>query len=111
MLEVHPPNEPVHGWRDFFVHLFTITIGLLIALGLEGCVEMWHHRHLVHEAETSLQIEIKANAKELQGALDDVRKEQKFLQEDIAVMNTIIANPKMINLRGHDDQLPHSHVR
>ena len=51
MLEVHPPSEPVHGWRDFFIHLATITIGLLIALSLEGCVEFWHHRSLVHEAE------------------------------------------------------------
>lgn len=24
MLEVHPPHEPVHGWRDFLIHLFTI---------------------------------------------------------------------------------------
>jgi hypothetical protein len=42
VLDVHPPHEPVHGWRDFFVHPATITIGLLIALSLEGCVE-WRH--------------------------------------------------------------------
>ena len=60
MLEVHPPSEPVHGWRDFLIHLATITIGLLIALSLEGCVEFWHHRSLVHEMEqgaTQLQRE------------------------------------------------------
>jgi hypothetical protein len=97
VLEVHPPNEPVHGWRDFFIHLATITIGLLIALSLEGCVEFWHHRQLVHEAEASLQIEIEANARELQGALGEVRKEQEFLKKDIAVMKKIIANPKVPN--------------
>ena len=97
MLEVHPPNEPVHGWRDFLIHLATITIGLLIALSLEGCVEFWHHRSLVHEAEASMQIEIEANARALQRALDDVRKEQDFLKKDIAMMKKIIANPKVPN--------------
>lgn len=97
MLEVHAPNEPVHGWRDFFIHLATITIGLVIALSLEGCVEFWQHRHLVHEAEASMQIEIEANARELKGALEDVRKEQEFLKNDIAVMKKVIANPKVPN--------------
>ena len=97
MIEVHPPNEPVHSWRDFLLHLATITIGLLIALSLEGCVEWWHHRSLVHEAEASMQIEIDSNARQLQGALDDVRKEQDFLKKDIAVMKKIIANPKVPN--------------
>jgi len=97
VLEVHPPNEPVHGWRDFLIHLATITIGLLIALSLEGCVEFWHHRSLVHEAEASMQIEIEANARQLRGALDDVRKEQDFLKKDIAMMKKIIANPKVPN--------------
>jgi hypothetical protein len=97
VLEVHPPNEPVRGWHDFFVHLATITIGLLIALSLEGCVEFWQHRHLVHEAEASMQIEIESNARELKGALEDVRKEQEFLKNDIAVMKKIIANPKVPN--------------
>jgi hypothetical protein len=97
VLEVHPPNEPVHGWRDFFIHLATITIGLLIALSLEGGVEFWQHRHLVHEAETSMQIEIEANARQLKGALEDVRKEQQFLKDDIAVMKKIITRPKVPN--------------
>ena len=44
-----------------------------------------------------MQIEIEANTRELQGALDDVRKEQDFLKQDIAVMKKIIANPKVPN--------------
>src|SRR5664279_1235216 len=35
MLDVHPPTAAIHGWKDFFVHIATITIGLLIAIGLE----------------------------------------------------------------------------
>ena len=94
MLDVHPPHGKVHGWWDFFVHLFTITVGLLIALSLEGCVEWRHHRHLVHEAEASLREEIKTNAETVQGALDDVHKQRKFLEHDIDVLNYIIKNKK-----------------
>lgn len=61
MLDVHAP----HGLSDFFLHLFTITIGLLIALSLEGCVEWQHHRHLVREAEAALHDEIENNAKQV----------------------------------------------
>ena len=97
MLDVHPPDHSLHGWRDFLVHLATITIGLLIALSLEGCVEWQHHRHLVHEAEASLRGEIQRNAAGLQETLDDVRKEQEVLQQDVAVLKRIIANPKVPN--------------
>lgn len=93
VLDVHPPHEPVHGWRDFFVHLFTITIGLLIALSLEGCVEWRHHVHLVHEAESSLHIEIRHNADGLQKTLDDVHREQENLKQDVVVLKQFIQKP------------------
>jgi ribosomal protein RSM22 (predicted rRNA methylase) len=94
VLDVHPPHEPVHGWRDFLLHILTITIGLLIALGLEGCVEWQHHRHLVHEAEASLHAEIESNAKGLQDVLNDVHKQQANLKNDVAVLDDMIKTPK-----------------
>ena len=97
MLDVHPPTEPVHSWRDFLIHLATITIGLLIALSLEGCVEWRHHRSLAHEAQASLQIEIEANARELQRAIKDIHEEQQVLTEDVAILKKIIDNPKVPN--------------
>jgi hypothetical protein len=95
VLDVHPPHEPMHGWRDFLLHLATITIGLLIALGLEGLVEWQHHRHLVHEAEASLRQEIQSNEGDLAGILDDVHKQQGELKQDVVILQQIIANPKI----------------
>jgi hypothetical protein len=112
VLDVHPPHEPIHGWRDFFIHLATITIGLLIALSLEGCVEWQHHRHLMHEAEASLHHEIEGNAKSLPENLDGVRTEQALLKKDAALLQKIISNPNVpnhdkmsirFNIRGFDD--------
>ena len=66
MLDVHPPEHGIHGTRDFLLHLFTITIGLLIALGLEAGVEAVHHRHQREEAETLVRREIQNNLNKLQ---------------------------------------------
>ena len=97
MLDVHAPHEPVYGWREFFIHLATITIGLLIALSLEGCVEWKHHRNLVYEAEAGLHTEIRGNAKEVEGALGDLQKYQALLKQDVAILNKTIADPKTPN--------------
>jgi hypothetical protein len=94
VIDVHPPSEPIHGWRDFFLHLATITIGLLIALSLEGCVEWQHHRHLVHEAEASLRTEIKSNESGLANVLADVHKQQAVLKQDVIVLDQLIKDPK-----------------
>ncbi len=94
MLDVHPPHEPVHGWRDFLLHLATITIGLFIALMLEAGVEWLHHRHIVHEARENIRHEIEQNHVL---AIDDLR----FLQEDVdrmhanlTTIHALAAHPK-----------------
>ena len=95
MLDVHAPHEPILGWKEFFVHLFTITIGLLIALGLEGLVEWQHHRHLVHEAEASLHDEIRHNSEELQQTLNGLHKDQADLKHDVAILRLIMQTGRM----------------
>ena len=65
MLDVHPPHEKMHGFKDFLLHLLTITIGLLIALGLEGYAEHWRQRELKKDAGTKLRQEIRENAQEI----------------------------------------------
>jgi transposase len=65
MIDVHAPEHRISGTRDFFVHLFTITIGLLIALGLENAAEAWHHRHQRDEAEETIQRELVYNKQHL----------------------------------------------
>jgi hypothetical protein len=94
VIDVHPPHEPIHGWRDFLLHLLTITIGLLIALSLEGCVEWQHHRHLVHEAEASLHAEIQSNAKGMQDSIADLHHKQDDLKHDVTLLKYLIKNHK-----------------
>lgn len=60
-MEVHPPEHGIHSWRDFLIHMGTITLGLLIALGLEALVEYRHRQHLLHLAQHNLHAEIAVN--------------------------------------------------
>ncbi|HEY1463456.1 MAG TPA: hypothetical protein VGF44_08570 [Terriglobales bacterium] len=94
MLDVHPPHGSLHGWRDFLIHLLTITIGLFIALSLEGLLELHHHSHLVHEAEASLQTEIRANAKGLNDVTADIKSQQAMLKADVQILKEIIKDHK-----------------
>jgi len=89
VIDVHPPHEPVLNWRDFFIHLVTITIGLLIALSLEGCVEWQHHRHLVRDAEESLRAEIKNNEADMPAALSRLHDEEGTLKQDVTALRFI----------------------
>lgn len=61
MLDVHPPTAAIHGWRDFFVHIATITIGLLIAIGLEQTVEYVHHLEQLRTVRQELAAELNEN--------------------------------------------------
>jgi hypothetical protein len=66
MLDVHAPHERTHSWSDFFIHIATIVIGLLIAVGLEQTVEYFHHRHQAREGLELLRREVDANRANLE---------------------------------------------
>ena len=91
--DIHPPHEAAHSWRDIAVHLATITVGLFIALSLEGCLEWQHHRHLVHEARANLRSEIQDNLNSIHDALTEIHKQQETVDEDLATFDTLQKNP------------------
>jgi hypothetical protein len=61
MLEVHPPQQTPHSWRDFFIHIATIVLGLLIAIGLEQCAERLHEHYELRQAREALVREFQSN--------------------------------------------------
>ncbi len=56
MLDVHVPH-PTHTWKDFFIHIATICVGLLIAVALEQSVEALNRRHEAAELREILKAE------------------------------------------------------
>jgi hypothetical protein len=49
MIDIHPPHHAATTRRDFLIHLSTVVLGILIAIGLEQTVEHIHQRHQLHE--------------------------------------------------------------
>jgi hypothetical protein len=61
MLDVHAPHQSVHTWKDFFVHIATISVGLIIAISLEQSVEYVHHLHQRRQLQDDLREEAARN--------------------------------------------------
>jgi hypothetical protein len=64
MLDIHPAHHAASTWRDFFIHIITIVLGLLIAIGLEQTVEYIHHRHQREELREALRQDADTNARD-----------------------------------------------
>ena len=76
-VESHPPGKPILTVKEAAVHLSIVTVGILIALSLEGLLEWRHHRALAREARANIETEMRDNQKELQktrGRIDDMSK-------------------------------------
>ena len=94
MLDVHLPHKTIDGVGEFFLHLFTITIGLLIAVGIEGAVERHQHRELAAQARDTMTAEIRKNSKSVGEALQDIDQEQQKLKRNLAELRKVQLNPK-----------------
>ena len=89
MIDVHPAPHAAHSWRDFFIHIATIVIGLLIAIGLEQTVEYFHHRHLANEARKLLSIERGKDRKSLDVDIYTTERHQRDLRRDLAILRDL----------------------
>ena len=96
-MDVHPPHEPIHSARDFFLHLFTITIGLLIALGLEAAAEHLHNRHLLHTAESNLRAELRDNRALLASDERYLNQTQQQIEDGLNILTALKAGKPATN--------------
>ena len=86
MLDVHPPHEAAHTWKDFFIHIATIVIGLIIAVGLEQTVEYLHHRQQVRETRKALLLEQEKDVKFFALESDMLRQQAPVYRTDLAIL-------------------------
>ena len=86
MLDVHAPHAGIHSWKDFFIHIATITIGLLIAIGLEQTVEYVHHLSQLQAARQELTLEFAENKRIAQLNREQLGKQENALTQDMALL-------------------------
>ena len=86
MLDVHPPHQAAHSWRDFFVHIATIVVGLLIAVALEQAVEKIHQHYELAETREALEREQLSNEPLWAANEHDWRRTYVELRNNISVL-------------------------
>lgn len=92
-MEIHHPESPIHSTREFLFHMFTVVLGILIALGMEGIVEWAHHRALVREARENIATEIRKNKENVDTDLAEIRKREEELNHVIEAMRQLEKAP------------------
>jgi hypothetical protein len=93
MLDVHPPHQSTHTWKDFFIHLATIVVGLLIAISLEQSVEYIHHRHQLAETRDALRAERDHNRKSFADDMGEFRRQSAALINNLIVLRYLQQHP------------------
>ncbi len=85
-MEIHAPESPVHSLKDFFIHISIVTLGILIALGLEGLREAVHNRHLVRETRENVHTEMELTLQRANLECDRVARYHANLDKLVAAM-------------------------
>ena len=97
-MDLHAPEGPVRSVKDFLMHIFIVTIGILIALGLEQLVEM-HHRHkLAEDAVAGFRHELADDRKAMDEVMEAMPKLRADIDEEIANLES--ASPREIHYPG-----------
>jgi type II secretory pathway pseudopilin PulG len=93
MLDVHPPDRPVHSLRDFFIHIATIVIGLIIAVGLEQAVESIHQHNEVAETRRALAEERELNRETFRSNSENYLNIAAIFQNNLRVFEYLRQHP------------------
>jgi hypothetical protein len=94
-MEIHAPDKPIHSKKEFLFHMFTVVLGILIALALEGVVEWAHHRALVREARANIAIELRHNKETIEKAIPQIEDRKKQLQYVISTIDEVEKTRKL----------------
>jgi hypothetical protein len=94
-MDIHGPTGPTRSVKDFAVHIGIVTIGILIALSLEGIRETVYVHRSVREARENFRVEIGENQKHIERELENARGMQAQIQKIVA---------DLPELRQHPDQ-------
>jgi hypothetical protein len=92
-MEVHPPEHPIFTWKQFFIHMSTICLGLLIALGLEHVAELIHEHEQLKQANEALEREIRANILVTEYETIEIRRQHDIYAGDLADLEYLRSHP------------------
>jgi hypothetical protein len=98
-MEIHGPEGPTNSFKDFVIHIVIVTIGILIALSLEGIRETIHEHIVVRDARENFQAEFRANRHNLDKELEHDKKILALLDQTIKDLPQLRRNPSQFAQR------------
>jgi hypothetical protein len=92
----------VSNWREFIVHISIVTVGVLIAFGLEGMREAWHEHVLLRDIQANFRAEIAADQDHLRREIENVKQTQTTLDALISDLPHLASDPAQLHKRAAD---------
>jgi hypothetical protein len=98
-MEIHGPEGPTNSFKDFLIHIVIVTIGILIALGLEGIRETIYVHRVVRDARENFHVELIGNRRNLDRELKNDTETLAQLDQIIADLSNLRKNPAELRAR------------
>jgi hypothetical protein len=96
-MEIHAPEHPLQTWQDILLHLGIVTVGILIAIGLDAVVEWQHHRNLAEEARANIRSEMRDNRAKLADMIKEISAtEQEQVKTMQVLKGVLVHHPKQM---------------
>ena len=100
MIDVHSPHHTPQGWRDFFIHIATIVVGLVIAVSLEQSIEAIHRHHQRRQLVDQLAVAHLQLLKDAENMNADERNKLNWYSEHIVAMRATVEQHRSHAERG-----------
>jgi hypothetical protein len=101
-MEIHGPEGPTKSFKDFAIHIVIVTIGILIALGLEGIRETIYVHRVVRDARENFRAELEANRSNLDKELKNDSTTLAQIDQIVADLPKLRLNPAQLAQRVAD---------
>jgi len=98
-MHVHGPTGSVLSLREFLVHIAIVTLGILIALGLEQMRETAHERYLVRETRALLYDDMREAREQLGKELQNVDEMARQLTQLHEALPDLARNVPQLQIR------------
>jgi hypothetical protein len=98
-MDIHAPIGPTRSFKDFAIHILIVTIGILIALGLEGIRESVHEHNSIVETRRTFRDELGSDRKNLIRETANLQEKSAQLDSVLRDFPELVKNPDQLQKR------------
>jgi hypothetical protein len=98
-MDIHAPMGKIKSLKEIAPHILIVTIGILIALGLEGIRESWREHVAIREVRDRFNAELAFDREHLKLDQENVRQTDAQLDQIIADMPRLAKSPQELDKR------------